>query len=208
MKRTLISVFIVLLFTAFFVLIFRFTSGASDVKLNDISSEEIIENIEEPTVEHESEDTKEAEKKAKREETKIYIKEKIVPVVVGVLTSASALIATLGAIKRGLSSIGETKEAFKKESKSRDEQFKKESEYLTKKVEEVEKALALVPSLEEKVKLLESNTQNLILECRDLGKMISLGFSQDENVISSGNGQKISRLLEECERRAKTENPQ
>ena len=30
--------------------------------------------------------------------------------------------------------------------------------------------------------------------------MISLGFSQNEDVVASGNGKKISRLLEECQR--------
>ena len=190
MKKTLITVGIVLFFTAFFIAIFHFTSGASDVSIED-TTEASIESTEREEVND--------ERALKKEEIKSYIKEKIVPVVVGVLTSASALLATLAAIKRSLSSIGETKEAFKKESKSREESFKKESEYLSKKAEELEKMASLVPKLQEEILVLEKNTQSLICECANLGKMISLGFSQDERVISSGNGKKINKLLKSCQ---------
>ena len=80
-----------------------------------------------------------------------------------------------------------------------------ESDFLRKKAEEIESALALIPRLEKEVAVLEVNTSKLMSECRDLGKMISLGFSQDERVISSGNGQKIERLLTELELTKKTE---
>ncbi len=188
MKKTIITVSVVLFFTLLFVFIFRFTSGASSVALEN-GEDVAIDVVEEAK----------SEKELKREEIKAYIKEKIIPVVIGVLTSVSAILATLGAIKRALGSIGETKELFKKESKARDEKFQKDSEYLTKKSEEIESALALIPQLENEIAILEKNTDKLISECCDLGKMISLGFSQDERVISSGNGQKIGRLLMEIE---------
>ena len=121
------------------------------------------------------------------------------PVVVGVLTSSSALLATLMAIRKSLASIGETKDTFKKEAKRREEKFREESEHLREKTEEIEKMVALVPELEKRVLELDKNMQSLITECASLGKMISLGFSQDERVISSGNGKKISRLLQNCE---------
>ena len=197
MKKTVLTVGIVLFFTIFFVLVFRYTSNAT--ALGAESTQEIQEKNEENS------EAPKSEKELKREEAKEYIKEKIIPVVIGVLTSVSAILATLGAIKRALNSIGDTKELFKKEAKNRDEKFQKESEYLTKKAEEIESALALIPRLEKEVAALEVNTSKLMSECRDLGKMISLGFSQDERVISSGNGQKIERLLTELELTKKTE---
>ena len=188
MKKTVITISIVLLFTLFFVLVFRYTGGAEGVSISE-SLEESSEVLAEEKTESE----------IKREEIKLYIKERIVPIVIGVLTSVSAILATLGAIKRALNSIGETKELFKNESKARDEKFQRESEYLTKKAEEIENALNLIPQLESEIATLEKGTEILLRECRDLAKMVSLGFSQDDRVISSGNGQKISRLLSEIE---------
>ena len=188
MKKTVITISIVLLFTLFFVLVFRYTSGAEGVSISE-SLEESSEVLAEEKTESE----------IKREEIKLYVKERIIPIVIGVLTSVSAILATLGAIKRALNSIGETKELFKNESKARDEKFQRDSEYLTKKAEEIENALNLIPQLESEIATLEKGTEILLRECRDLAKMVSLGFSQDERVISSGNGQKISRLLSEIE---------
>lgn len=188
MKKTVITISIVLLFTLFFVLVFRYTGGAEGVSISE-SLEESSEVLAEEKTESE----------IKREEIKLYVKERIVPIVIGVLTSVSAILATLGAIKRALNSIGETKELFKNESKARDEKFQRDSEYLTKKAEEIENALNLIPQLESEIATLEKGTEILLRECRDLAKMVSLGFSQDERVISSGNGQKISRLLSEIE---------
>lgn len=203
MKKTILTVSVVLLFTIFFVLVFRYTSKATDVDGEEeiVKSEDAEGDIEQGE-ENIIKETPKTEKEIRRQETKIYIKEKIVPVVVGVLTSISAILATLGAIKRALSSIGDAKDTFKKEAKEREERFKKESEFLNKKTKEIETALSLVPRLESEVASLEKNTERLLRECRDLGKMISLGFSQDERVISSGNGQKIDRLLSELEEKS------
>ncbi len=218
-KKLLLSVFAILFFTVIFLLCFHHLVGAEEISseistVEDDVANSIEENVAEPkgtqeTVEPEEKpnQTEPQEPKDSQEEEKmtgkeigIYIKEKILPVVIGVLTSVSALLATLVAIKRSLTSIGETKEAFKKEAKERDEHFKKESEYLNAKTEEIEKTLALVPKLQDEIVRLEENTSKLIKECTYLGKMISLGFSQNKEVVSSGNGKKISRLLEECQR--------
>lgn len=226
-KKLLLSVGTLLLFTVIFLLCFHCFTKASELP-DEISleknSESTIapegdgdkdsttneegttdktstENSDNTTAESTTEDkitTTEVVSKGK--EIGIYIKEKILPVVVGVLTSVSALLATLVAIKRSLTSVSEAKDTFKREAKDREEQFKKESEYLTTKAEEIERTLSLVPQLQGEITALEKNTEKLIKECTYLGKMISLGFSQNEEVVASGNGKKISRLLEECQR--------
>lgn len=204
-KKLLLSIGTVFLFTIIFLLCFQHCTKASE--LSDVISTETKEADAEENGEDviaESTDTEEKitteEALSKGKEIGIYIKEKILPVVVGVLTSVSALLATLVAIKRSLASVSEAKDAFKKEASDREAHFKKESEYLNTKAEEIEKALALVPQLQSEVATLEKNTEKLIKECTYLGKMISLGFSQSEGVVASGNGKKISRLLEECQR--------
>ena len=224
MKKTIITIGIVLLFTAFFVFVFRFTGGAEELLVEDTTENESVTDSEAVIVgngastSQESEDVvgedislpnEEApypspEKADEDFDLKTYIKEKIVPVVVGVLTSSSALLATLMAIRKSLASIGDTKDTFKKEAKRRDESFRKESEHLREKTDEIEKMVALVPELEKRIVELDKNMQALISECASLGKMISLGFSQDERVVTSGNGKKISKLLQNCELMSKS----
>ena len=205
-KKLLLSVGTVLAFTIIFLLCFQHCAKATEVSSEilevpsqDISDEESQESIKDE-LEVESEEHKPSGK-----EIGIYIKEKILPVVVGVLTSVSALLATLVAIKRSLGAIGQTKDDFKKEAKRRDENFKEQSEYLNEKAKEIERTLALVPQLSSEITKLEKDTASLIKECTYLSKMITLGFSQSEDVISSGNGEKIKRLYDECQRIGKAE---
>ena len=190
LKKLLLTVFVVLVFTVIFLLCFQRCARAEDVttdtSFDEVSVEEIDEGADLETV-------------SKGKEIGIYIKEKILPVVVGVLTSVSALLATLLAIKRSLTSIGEAKDTFKKEAKERDERFEREREHLNKKTEQIDAALSVVPQLEAEILELKKNTDALITECTYLSKMISLGFSQNKDVVSSGNGKKINRLLKECQ---------
>ena len=191
LKKLLLTVFVVLVFTVIFLLCFQRCAQAEEVE-TDTSYDEVI------TEENESLDESE-ETVSRGKEIGIYIKEKILPVVVGVLTSVSALLATLLAIKRSLTSIGEAKDTFKKEAKERDARFEREREYLNKKTEQIEASISVVPQLEAEISELKKNTEALITECTYLSKMISLGFSQNKDVVSSGNGKKINRLLKECQ---------
>ena len=224
MKKTLITIGIVLAFTLLFVFVFRFTGGAEELLAVDTTENESVTDSEAVIVGDGASTSQESEElvgediilpneeapypspeKADEDfDLKAYIKEKIVPVVVGVLTSSSALLATLMAIRKSLASIGDTKDTFKKEARRREEKFREESEHLREKTEEIEKMVALVPELEKRVTELDKNMQALISECASLGKMISLGFSQDERVVTSGNGKKISKLLQNCELMSKS----
>ena len=130
LKKLLLTVFVVLVFTVIFLLCFQRCARAEEVE-TDTSYDEVI------TEENKSLDESE-ETISRGKEIGIYIKEKILPVVVGVLTSVSALLATLLAIKRSLTSIGEAKDTFKKEAKERDARFEREREYLNKKTEQIE----------------------------------------------------------------------
>ena len=128
------------------------------------------------------------------------------PVVVGVLTSVSALVATLATIKRSLNKIALAREEFKNEAKERKDSFKRESEYLSTKTEELAKICGEIPRLQAQLELLKENSEKLAKENGYIAKMISLGFSQNKQIIASGNGKKINRLLEECSKLFKKEN--
>ena len=184
MKKLLITLSIVFVFTLVFLFSFRFLSGAQDI---------VCENTEATLNQAESEDGFD------KTELYLYIKDRIVPIVIGVLTSLSALLATLGAIKRSLNKIAEAKEDFKREAKTREESFKRESEYLSVKAEELSKICAQIPKLEGEISELSSMSKRLAYEGELISKMIELGFSQNKQIISSGNGRKINRLSEECQ---------
>ena len=181
MKKIIPTIAVVALFTIIFLLCFRSCVGASDI------SSSVEESVS-------SEQAEEFDKEALIE----YIKEKIVPIIVGVLTSVSALACTLATIKRSLNKIALAREEFKSEAKERKDSFKKESEYLKTKTEELSKICAEIPRLQNELKILSESTEKLTLESGYIAKMISLGFSQNKQIIASGNGKKINRLLKEC----------
>ena len=187
MKKLIITISVALVLT--FVFLFAFRSCAS---ATDVTPDESLE-----TDAGGLSDTENGEEKT---DIKEYIKERIIPVLVGVLTSVSALLATLAGIRSSLAKIRSAKESFEKEAKNRDTSFKAQSEYLNAKAEELKKIVSDIPRLEKQLIALEESTKKLITECTYIGKMVSLGFSQNKDVIKSGNGAKISGLLAECER--------
>lgn len=119
------------------------------------------------------------------EEIEVYIKDKIVPVAVGVLTAVIALITTLGSVAKSLNALKDTKESFTSEAENRKE-YSKKLERETEKLCEIVKD---VPKLEEK---LDSLTE----ECHMLAEILTLGFSSSSEVIKSGKGRQMSLLLE------------
>ena len=122
------------------------------------------------------------------QEFSIYIKEKIVPVVVGVLTAVIALLTTLGSISKSLNSLKDTKDIFSKEACDRQEY----SKALKKEVEQLTQVVKNVPELEGKI-------DNLMRECETIAEILSLGFSSNKEIIKSGKGRQMSLLLEKCE---------
>ena len=190
MKKIIPTIVVLALFTLIFLFCFRSCVGASDIPSEEAVSEEIAgEEIAGEEIAGE-----EISKEFDKEALIIYIKERIVPIIVGVLTSASALLATLATIKRSLNKIALAREEFKSESKERRDSFKKESEYLSTKAEELSKICAEIPRLQAQLKDLKEINERLALESGYIAKMISLGFSQSKQIIASGNGKKNKPL--------------
>ncbi len=131
---------------------------------------------------------------------KEYLKEKILPVIIGVLTALCALLATLGKIKKAMCDLGASREELKKEAEIRDLSFKEKSEYIQARIDEVKETLKDVPALQQNAKKLMEEISMLKIECEALGKMLHLGFLQSKDVITSGAGKKIVQLAEEISR--------
>lgn len=222
MKRIIPTILIVAIFTLVFIFCFRscaYATGYGQDALIDATKEDsFLDNNSEVTTENTAPNTSEytdiVDDTANTDTTdtdtvntiteeldfKTYIQEKIIPVVIGVLTASSALIATLASISRSLGKIKDAREDFKKEAGKREESFKAQSELLKTKAEELLKIASELPKLKSEIGSLQKNTEKLILECSYISKMISLGFGESKEVVKSGSGAKISRLEGECAR--------
>ena len=140
----------------------------------------------------------ESEVDLRAEEIKNYIKERIIPVIVGVLTSLSAVLASLGAIKKSLSRLAGARDDFKNEASERKSEFARQSALLESKARELSELARLLPQLENEIAELKKAQDKLNEEAYNIGKMVSLGFSGSYAVVKSGNGRKISALLSKC----------
>ena len=125
-----------------------------------------------------------------------YITERIVPIVVGVLTSLVALITVLRKIFSALKSLNDTKDTFVEEAKERASAFRSNTELLESKAQEIKKTVEGVPTIEEQMTQLKGEMTTLIDECNVLAEILSLGFSANSEVIKSGKGKQMAGLLE------------
>ena len=122
-------------------------------------------------------------------ELESYIKEKIVPVVVGVLTAVIALITTLGSVAKSLNELKDTKTTFKSEAQERASSFEKSVKLLDEQAKKIETAINNIPEMREKISQLNE-------ECKAIARIVSLGFSSNEDVVRSGKGHEMAVLVE------------
>lgn len=127
---------------------------------------------------------------------KDYITEKIAPVVAGVLTSAIALVTTLGSIAKSLNSLKDTKSAFSKEAQERADNFNTSTKLLENKADELKASVQCVPQLEGELIQLKKDIELLTSQCVDIAEILCLGFSANSDIIRSGKGKKMSVLLD------------
>lgn len=125
-----------------------------------------------------------------------YVTDRIVPIVVGVLTSIVALITVLKKIFNALRSLKDTKDEFVNEAKERASAFKNNTELLEGKAQEIKKTVENVPGLDAEMKELKSEMATLINECGTIAEILTLGFSSSTDVIKSGRGKQMAQLLE------------
>ena len=116
---------------------------------------------------------------------KAYIQEKIVPIVVGVITSIVALITTLYKIGASLKALSGTRETLDADAKKREAAVAS----LREQVEQIKASIKDVPSLEKSI-------EELSELCSTIAEILSLGFSANEEIIKSGKGKKMNMLLE------------
>ena len=140
-----------------------------------------------------------AQEISKQDELLTYVEEKIVPVIVGVITSAMALIGTLKGILKALKNLEGAKNSFDEVNKELTANTKKELESISEKYESFKERIKDVPLLDEKICELGGRVDELILQINRLSKITSLGFLQNEELVKSGAGREIAILAQEGE---------
>ena len=125
-----------------------------------------------------------------------YVEEKIVPVLMGVITSVVALLSTLKGIFSSLRGLKESKENFDKDRESIKEENKKELAKITEKYEEIKNEVKTVCLLTTEIEKLKGQAEILSQEIVNLSQIASLGFSKNQKLVKEGNARKIVVLAE------------
>lgn len=156
-----------------------------------VASAEEMEKSGQPSVVS-GQEKEEVEKE--KDELRVYIEEKIVPILMGVATSIIALLSTLKGVFNALKGLKESKDTFDKEQASIKENSKRELAEIKSKYEEIKATVECVPLINEEIKELRKQAIVLSQEIAGLSKITSLGFSKESELVREGKSREIVRL--------------
>lgn len=147
-----------------------------------------------------------AQNSSVNDELSQYIRETIMPIVIGVLTSISALIATLKSIMKTLSGLKDTKEQLKAEAELRKSDSEKTMAILAGGTEELKRRIEEIPDNREEIDELKREIGTLIDDVRLLSDIVSIGLSASAEAVRSGKGREIMARLGMIKARESAEN--
>ena len=128
---------------------------------------------------------------------KAYIEEKILPIIVGVVTSIIALLSTLRGIFSSLKSLKASKENFEREQEKIKESSNAELEKITKKYNEIKSEIKSVVQIKDGLCELKEKTEILSKEIENLSQIAALGFCKDKDLVLEGASREIVILAKE-----------
>lgn len=128
------------------------------------------------------------------QELKSYLEEKIIPIIVGVVTSLVALIGTLKSIFSALKQLKSTKESFDLAQTEIKESTKSQLGQISQKYEELRESIKGVPELEKHILELSTQVSTLISQISNLSQLTAIGFCESAELVSSGKGREIALL--------------
>ena len=102
----------------------------------------------------------------------------------------------LGSIAKSLNGLRDTKSAFETEAQKREASFVSGKELLENKAQEIKEIVNTVPDIKEQISQLEGNVNELVLECKVMAEILSLGFSANSEIVKSGKGKKMKVLVD------------
>ena len=178
MKKFILTMSIVLVFTFVFLFTFRGCASATDVVSSEHSESQasIESQTEGQAIEEENFDLK------------LYIKERIVPVVVGVLTAIAGLLSTIISIKRSVRSLTNLKNSFSEEKAEREASLADNKKLLQEEVARLQNQTKDLPKMKEKVEQLSE-------QIGTMGQMLQLAYSADVNLVKTGKAKKMELLV-------------
>lgn len=128
---------------------------------------------------------------------KTYIEEKILPIIVGVVTSIIALLSTLRGIFSSLKSLKASKENFEREQEKIKESSRTELEKITEKYNEIKSEIKSVVQIKDGLCELKEKTEILSKEIENLSQIAALGFCKDKDLVLEGASREIVILAKE-----------
>lgn len=128
---------------------------------------------------------------------KDYIEEKILPIIVGVVTSIIALLSTLRGIFSSLKSLKASKENFEREQEKIKESSRTELEKITERYNEIKSEIKSVVQIKDGLCELKEKTEILSREIENLSQIAALGFCKDKDLVLEGASREIVILAKE-----------
>lgn len=128
---------------------------------------------------------------------KTYIEEKILPIIVGVVTSIIALLSTLRGIFSSLKSLKASKENFEREQEKIKESSRAELEKITERYNEIKSEIKSVVQIKDGLCELKEKMEILSKEIENLSQIAALGFCKDKDLVLEGASREIVILAKE-----------
>ncbi len=170
MKKIFYSIICII----FVILLLSLTAIATNVDGADVEQSEVDENV----------------------KIKAYIEEKIIPIVVGVLTSLLALLGTLKSIFKSIKELKESKDGLSRAQGEIRDNSKKELEAIRKKYEEMKSLIEDVPKLQGEIQELSAQSKELMKQISTLCQMSKVAFCANPELVRAGKAKEIAILAE------------
>ena len=136
---------------------------------------------------------------------KSYIEDRVIPIIIGVVTSVVALLGTLKGVMTALKGLKESKAAFDKEQAVIKENSKRELENIAKRYKELEAYLKYVPDLDIRLTILTKQIKGLEREISNLSEMTVIGLSDRKELVMDGKMREIVRIANKNKEMAENE---
>lgn len=211
-NRAFSTIIIVLLFTLAFLLLFLACAGAVEGNLDGGNVEIIEGDTSSTTTEENTEKTDNPSVSLGNNESagvepppygdgeeefdlKLYIQERIVPVISGVGTAIVTILVALGPAVSAIKAVKNAVAAFSKKDEERNASVKESNRLIQKNIERIEGSVKDVPALQAQMAAYKKQTEELKLVCTTLAKITALGFQANADVVRSGKGKKMAVML-------------
>lgn len=138
---------------------------------------------------------KKEEVEKEKDELRVYIEEKIVPILMGVATSIVALLGTLKGILSALKELKKGRDDFKETSKQIKQSTESDSKMLRADYSAIKDSVKDVPELLGVIKRQDEKIEELKGIVVVATEILSLAYSANSELVRTGKAKEMNRLL-------------